>query len=458
MPPPETTPIHASVDPAVVTAALAELEGSSDQVLEREYTAIEGTLSAAFTAAGDDLDLSLIENVEGVTGSLAERATAIVGLHSRLTAVQQLQQGRAALSGIRSAILDTNGPAAVVPGEPAQPAAVARVRASALFIAAAREQGIDNVGQYVAANQANALAYELDMDPREYLAATVTTTAGWDPFVTRQPGFTPAISRPIQILDILPMSMTMEHSIKYMIQTTRAPANAIEKAEGAASGEVDMAWTERSEDIREIPAHIPVTEVQLEDVAQIEAIIDEDLRLMVRQRADGQVMNGNGVAPNVAGFLLARHGQAVTDYDWTKDAGKRSDQIGDLRKGKTKVKLAGRCMPNVYLVHDNIWDEIALKDTAGSGYYLGSPASDFVERLWGLPVVPTDHLSDGDGAGSIGAVVMDTMYTRLWIRRGIHSEIGRSGTDFVQRRLTIRAGMRLGVQVRRPQTISTFTM
>ena len=96
-----------------------------------------------------------------------------------------------------------------------------------------------------------------------------------------------------------------------------------------------------------------------------------------------------------------------------------------MRKAKTKCKLDGRCMPNVYYIHDNIWDEIALKDTSGSGYYLGSPATDFVERLWGLPVVPTDHLSDGTSANTIGAVVADTMYIRLWVRRGIHSP--RSG-------------------------------
>ena len=30
--------------------------------------------------------------------------------------------------------------------------------------------------------------------------------------MTRQPGFVPAISRPIQILDTLPMSMTDQHS------------------------------------------------------------------------------------------------------------------------------------------------------------------------------------------------------------------------------------------------------
>ena len=133
--------------------------------------------------------------------------------------------------------------------------------------------------------------------------------------------------------------------------------------------------------------------------------------------------------------------------------GARSDQISDLKKAKTKLILTARVMPNVYALHHNIWDEIALSETDSAGYYLGSPADNFQERLWGLPVVLTDHLSDGVNAGDNGGLCMDTMYIRQWMRRAIHSEVGLNGTDFVQRQLTIRAGMRACLQVRRPPAV-----
>ena len=232
----------------------------------------------------------------------------------------------------------------------------------------------------------------------------------------------------------------------------------VEKAEAAASGEAVMEWTERTEDMQEVPAHIPVTEIQLEDEPQVRAIIDMDLRLMVMQRLDQQLVTGNGTSPNIAGIYNTRNTVAALTQDWSVTSSARDDQINDARKHKTHLVLTGRVMPNVYYFHHNIWDEISLAETTSAGYYLGSPANDFQERLWGLPVVLTDHLDDGTTSGDIGGILADTMYVRHWVRRGIHSEIGFSGTDFVKRQMTIRAAIRCCLQVRRPEAVLTFEM
>ena len=446
--------LNLAVDSATVDAAVQELRGKSLEVLEAERGRIEGILSAAFEQAGDDVDLSQIQT-DDISGTEKEKAEKIVDLNSRLTGVEQLTQEVRNLSEIRDGIRDRNRP-----GEEGNaPEGQRRVRRlSDMMYSQLSEESLD-LSARLRGKQGSVLFNLGDVDPRDYLSATILTSAGWDPFVTRQPGFTPFISRPIQILDTLPFSMTDQHSLKYMMQTTRGVTAIVEKAEGTASGEAEFVWTERKEDIEEIPAHIPISEIQLEDEPQIRAVVDEDLRLAVLQRADAQVLKGTGVSPLITGFLIARDGTSITDYTWKQTQAKaRTDPIGDLRKAKTKCKLAGRCMPNVYYLHDNIWDEVALKDTSGSGYYLGSPATNFVERLWGLPVVPTDHLDDAATAGVIGGVVADTMYIRVWVRRGIHSEIGWNSDDFTKRLLTIRAAIRLGVQVRRPQAICSLTL
>ena len=78
--------------------------------------------------------------------------------------------------------------------------------------------------------------------------------------------------------------------------------------------------------------------------------------------------------------------------------------------------------------------------------------------LWGLPVTLTDHLSAATASNTVGGICADLMFVRLWIKRGVHSEIGYNGTDFVKRQLTIRAAIRACLAVRRPQAVLTFQM
>ena len=157
------------------------------------------------------------------------------------------------------------------------------------------------------------------------------------------------------------MGMTNEHAIHYMVQTTRTVSTIVEKAEGADAGEATMEWTRRMEPVEEIPAFIPITEIQLEDAPQMQAIVDEDLRLAVMQRLDGQIMNGNGTTPNIAGIHDTRNTVAALDYDWGVTGTTRNDQINDAKKAKTQLVLSGRVMPNRYYLHHTIWDEISAR-------------------------------------------------------------------------------------------------
>ena len=464
--------LRAATDPAVVTAALAELANSAPAALATERTAIEGSLSGVFTAAGDTLDLTLpaVAALEGFSGTVADRATKIVDLHSRLAAVAQLEGNYHRATEIRADIQrsreDANRSVFDDPTYRGEVARVVRQTVTDRMLASLQEQhGTQSFAEAYRAS-GGSLRFEHEFDTTRYLAAVVTTAAGWDPFVERQPGDTPAISRPLQVYQTIPMSMTDQHSIKYMVQTTRTATAIVEKAEGAASGEAVMAWTERTENMREIPGHIPITEIQLEDEPQIRAIVDMDLRLMVMQRMDGQLVSGDAANQtaddNIAGIQAWRGGTADVNkpvpFEWAATSSVRNDQIDDAKKAKTKLILTGRVMPNRYYFHHEIWDEISLSETTAAGYYLGSPATAFQEMLWGLPVTPTDHLSSATASNTVGGMLVDNMYMRIWCRRALHSEIGLNSDDFTKRQLTIRAAVRCCLQVRRPQAVLLFDM
>ena len=467
--------IRAATDPAIVTAALAELDSVTSTALATERTNIEATLQSVWTAAGDNIDLSLpaVAAIEGFAGTVGERATKVIQIHSRLAAVNELEHRNHRVSEIRSEIQSIRENSGPNPDDPVR----SQLRRTPLYdrVVAHLTETYGHANILAALDQAGGDKMALvvnDFDTARYLGAVVTTDAGFDPFVIRQPGATPMISRPLQVYQTLPMSMTDQHSIDYMVQTTRTATPIVEKAEGAESGEAVMEWTERSEKMREIPGHIPVTEIQMEDEPQIRAIIDMDLRLMVMQRLDGQLINGDaadGTADvNVAGLRAYRGGTGAAHkpvpYIWGHSgsigsSSARNDQIDDAKKAKTKLVLTGRVMPDRYYFHHTIWDEISLSETTAAGYYLGSPAMSFEERLWGLPVTLSDHFSDSSSvASSNGGLLVDSMWMRIWCRRALHSEIGWNEKDFIKRQLTIRAAIRCCLQIRRPQAVLEFNM
>ena len=461
--------MRAAVDPAVVRAARDELANAGPERLEKERTAIEGTLEAVFTAAGADLDLTAdaVGKIEGFSGSLTERATKVVELHSRLSAVEDLSAVQARAQAARDEIRDLRDgadPAGTPAGAPMALRVVDPMEAAWSSFRNQVTPYLDThrgdrgfSGLFAAARASGGMRFELQgIDPRDYVAATIQTTS-WPADTIRMPGWTPQISRPVQVVDTVPSSTTDQRAIDYMVQTTRTNA-AAETTEDTASPESYIAGTEYSEPIREIATHMVVTEIELEDEPQIRSIITADGRLMVRQRLDGQLMLGNGSAPNIMGMTGTRNSVAPVDYDWSTASGARDDQLNDLKKAKTKLILNGRVMPQLWYMHHEVWDEIALSETTAAGYYLGSPANDFVERIWGLPAVLTDHLTSGASSGDIGAILVDRDYMRLWYRRGLHVEVGLNNDDFTRRRVTVRFAVRCALQVRRPQAVCTLTM
>jgi hypothetical protein len=74
----------------------------------------------------------------------------------------------------------------------------------------------------------------------------MATSAGFAPESFRLPNYVEAATRPIQLLDIIPMFPTDQAAIKYMEETTRTHA-AAELAEGAAYAESAFVFTERQD-------------------------------------------------------------------------------------------------------------------------------------------------------------------------------------------------------------------
>lgn len=276
------------------------------------------------------------------------------------------------------------------------------------------------------------------------LKTLMTTSAGYAPESIRIAGFVEDATRPIQLLDIIPMGQTSYENVVYMEETTRTH-NAAEKSEGGTYAESAFAFTERTSAVRKITDSLPVTDEQLEDVPFIEGYINSRLMFGLRQRLDNQVLLGNGTPPNLEG--ISQNGSIQTQAkgaDPTPDA---------FFKAMTKIRVTGRAMPTHHIIHPTDWEQIRLLRTADGIYIWGSPSESGPERMWGLPVVQCDAGSAGTGyCGSF-----QPAWISLFEKRGVDMQVGYTGTQFVEGKRTIRADMRYAFVMFRPEAFCSVT-
>lgn len=274
--------------------------------------------------------------------------------------------------------------------------------------------------------------------------AVMTTAAGWAPQAIRTGRVIESAQRPIQVLDMLPSGETTQNSVVFMEETTFTN-NAAEAAEGAASGQATLILTQRNSPVQTVAVHLPITDEQLEDIPQVSGYVDNRLTFMVRQRLDGQSINGNGVAPNLTGFLNVAGIQTQA-----RGADPQMDAI--YKAILSKLFLVGRVFADGIVMHPTDWQGIRLTRTADGIYIYGSPSEAGPTRLWGLPVGLSDALAAGTAL--VGAF---QGFTELTFRRGIDVQIGFNNDDFTKRQKTVRADLRAALPVYRPAALCTVT-
>jgi HK97 family phage major capsid protein len=272
----------------------------------------------------------------------------------------------------------------------------------------------------------------------------MSTTAGWAPESLRQPGFVEMATRPIQLLDIIPLARTGYEQVVYMEETTRNQ-NAAERAEAAAYAESAFAFTQRTSPVRKITDSLPVTDEQLEDVAQVQSYINGRLTFGLRQRLDGQTLVGDGAGANLRG---------IKNTAGIQTQAKGADPVPDaFYKAMTKIRTVGRAIPTHHVMHPEDWQDIRLLRTVDGIYIWGSPSEAGPERLWGLPVVQQDI--DAQGTGYVGS--FQPAWISLFEKRGVDIQVGFVGTQFLAGQRTIRGDMRFAFAVMRPAAFCSVT-
>lgn len=272
----------------------------------------------------------------------------------------------------------------------------------------------------------------------------LTTAAGYAPFSPRQPYVILSPQRKATIADLIPQDDTEFAQIRFMEEVLFQNA-ATAVAEGALKPEAGLQFIERIYGMSKIAVTLPVTDEQLQDVPQIEALLKNRLGLMVMLEEDNELLNGTGVGNQLLGYLN-KPGVLNTPKG-------TMDIFTAAYVAQTNVAdVVGFADPSGWVLNPTNWVAYrTLKDTTGR-FILGDPGQDGEARLWGLPVIRTVAMPAGTGlTGDFRA------FSHIDRKLGLRIDVGYVNDQFTRNQQTIRAEERMTLEIYRAQAFSTVT-
>jgi HK97 family phage major capsid protein len=257
----------------------------------------------------------------------------------------------------------------------------------------------------------------------------------------RVPGIVEARYRKLTIRDLLPVGRTSSNSVEF-VQETGFTNNAAPVAEGAQKPESSLSFDLQTAAVRTI-AHIMKASVQiLADVPQLQSFIDTRLRTGLGIVEEDQFLSGDGTGQNLLGLI-----PQATAFD-TALLAVGDTRIDVIRKAMYQVELAVYNSTAI-VMHPRDWMLIELTKESGTGAYVwANPRGLISPTLWGLPVVTSAALEEGEflvGAFDVAA--------QIWDRQQATIDVATENRDdFEKNMVTIRGEERVALTVYRPES------
>lgn len=272
---------------------------------------------------------------------------------------------------------------------------------------------------------------------------TLSSSAGYLPFITRGPDIVPFALRRVVVQDLMPSMQISERGIEYMEETTYTP-NAAPVAEGATKPESARVFTPRTAIAEVMATTLPITEQQLADAPFLMGYINATLGMEIEILEEAQLLTGTGSSPQIQGFLTKSGVQTQA---------KGADPVPTaFMKALTLVRFTGYSEPDAAVWHPNDWqDVVTLQDLQGR-YIFGDPSTIRINQMWGVPAVVTP--SETENTILVGAF---RMYSYIVRRMGLRVEMGYVNDNFAKNLKTIRAETRLALVIRRPAAFCKVT-
>lgn len=254
------------------------------------------------------------------------------------------------------------------------------------------------------------------------------------------PGIVAPARRMLTIRDLLAQGSTSSGVIQY-VKETGYTNNAAPVAEGAAKPYSDIKFDQVTTNVRVLAHMFKASKQILEDAPMLASYIDTRARDGLADVEEAQLLRGDGTGQNLSGLVTN-----ATAFN-TALAKAGDTKIDLIRRALLQVRLAEYRATGI-VMHPSDWADIELiKETSG-GYVWSNPTINNGQNLWGLPVVDTTVLAEGEflvGAFARAAQIFDRWQARVEVST-------ENADDFEKNLVSIRAEERLALAIYRPES------
>jgi hypothetical protein len=249
-----------------------------------------------------------------------------------------------------------------------------------------------------------------------------------------QPGIRPLpLLPPLTVLDLITMASTDSNSVKWVRENvfTNAAAEVAESVQNTEVTKPESALTLEpvTFDVTTIAHWMPASKQSLRDVAGVRSLIDAKLEWGLRRRLARQVINGNGIGPNLQG-ICNTPGIGHVDRSGV-DA---MSLIEDIYDGSVTIGDAYGEAPNVCFVGraDYKLLRFARNDEGGANtgsFIFGPPTRPNPIEVEGTLVLPNFDLPAGMSVMGIWREFA------VWMHEGISIALSDSHADYFVKNL-----------------------
>lgn len=286
------------------------------------------------------------------------------------------------------------------------------------------------------------------MSRKDLMNVTATTGAGASTtnslvVADRIPGIIAPPERTLTIRDLLAPGETDSASMEF-VQETGYTNNAAPVAEGARKPQSEITFDLKTAPVRTIAHTFKASRQILDDAKGLASYIDARARYGLRFKEELQLLSGDGTGANIKGIIP----QASTFSPRVTLAS--ATAIDRMRLAVLQAVLA-EYPATGFVLNPIDWAAIELTKDGEGRYIIAQPVNGSVARLWGLPVVETQAMTQNNfltGAFSMAAQIFDRMEIEVLLST-------ENEDDFVKNMVTIRAEERLAMAVYRPEAFVT---
>lgn len=195
---------------------------------------------------------------------------------------------------------------------------------------------------------------------------------------------------------------------------------------GGLKPQSSIAYTLLSAPAEWIATYMVTTRQALSDASQIQALINNQGRLMIRLAEDDQLLNGNGTAPNISGVLDQTGLQTLNLTG--------EDNLDGIRTARRLAETGISRLPASFIVLNPIdSEEFDLLKDGNNNYRGGNPIGDFNfnNSIWRLQRAESEAIASGT------ALVGSRAGATVFEREPLRVLVADQHSDFFVRNLVV---------------------